>query len=132
MAQRNTIQKQLVLDKVRATKTHPTAEEIYHLLEADHPTISRATVYRNLGQLAENGEIQRVSHLNAADRFDFNTTPHYHFRCLTCDRVHDVDLAYDSGLLAELPTGTGFFYTGYELVFTGLCPECSQQRAAKS
>lgn len=123
---RNTIQKQLVLGAVRKTRTHPTAEEIYRIIEKEHPTISKATVYRNLAQLAGQGEILRVTHLNAADRFDFNTEPHYHFRCLACGRVFDVELPYCSGMLAEVTNPDGFLYTGHEIVFTGFCPGCSQ------
>lgn len=130
--QRNTIQKKLILDTVRLTTHHPTADEIYRLLEQDHPHISKATVYRNLGQLAEQGEIKRVSHLNAADRFDFNTEPHYHFRCLCCDKVFDVELPYDSGMLAQVSNPAGFHFTGYELVFTGLCPACRKSHGPES
>ncbi len=121
---RQTIQKELVLHAVRSMHTHPTAEEIYRLVQKTHPSISRATVYRNLGQLAQRGDIRRVSHLDAADRFDFNTAPHYHFRCTACDSVFDADLPYDAGLLARVPNKTGFRLSGYELTFTGLCPTC--------
>ena len=36
---------------------HPTADAIYAFIAAQHPTISKATVYRNLNQLAAQGEI---------------------------------------------------------------------------
>ena len=50
---RNTIQRQLVLSAVRQLQNHPTADEVYQEVQKNCPTISRATVYRNLKLLAE-------------------------------------------------------------------------------
>ena len=55
---RNTIQRQLVLSAVRQLQNHPTADEVYQEVQKNCPTISRATVYRNLKLLAEEGEIR--------------------------------------------------------------------------
>ena len=49
---RNTIQRQLVLSAVRQLQNHPTADEVYQKVQKSCPTISRATVYRNLKLLA--------------------------------------------------------------------------------
>ncbi|MDL2327051.1 transcriptional repressor [Ruminococcaceae bacterium OttesenSCG-928-A11] len=123
--QKNTIQRRLVMEAVQALHNHPTADEIYAHICRQHPGISKATVYRNLGQLAEGGEILRVTHLNAADRFDFNTAPHYHFRCRGCGRVFDVATPYRETLLDELKNMDGFRYEEHDIVFTGLCPGCN-------
>lgn len=123
---RNTLQRQLVLDAVQAMHNHPTAEEIYSRIASTHPTISRGTVYRNLGLLADQGRIRRVSHLNAADRFDFELKPHYHFCCEGCGGVFDVELPYNHQLLSQVTNPGGFVFKGYEITFEGLCPQCSQ------
>ena len=57
MQTRNTIQRQIVLQAVNQMHNHPTADAIYAVIAAQHPTISKATVYRNLNQLAAQGEI---------------------------------------------------------------------------
>ena len=43
-------------------RCHATADEIYSEIVREHPTISRATVYRNLNLLAEMGLSQRAGH----------------------------------------------------------------------
>lgn len=126
MQQRNTLQRELVLQAVHRLKNHPTAEDIYHEVAAGHPQVSRGTVYRNLSLLAQQGAIQRVSHLNAADRFDFNLQPHYHFRCTACGAVSDVDTPYDDSLLARPGGAGGYLYQSCEVVYTGLCPHCQK------
>ena len=78
MQTRNTIQRQIVLQAVNQMHNHPTADAIYAVIAAQHPTISKATVYRNLNQLAAQGEILRVPVPTGADHFDFNIKPHYH------------------------------------------------------
>ena len=55
---RNTIQRALVFEAVNQLKCHATADEIYQMVAAEHPNISKGTVYRNLHQLSENGEIR--------------------------------------------------------------------------
>ncbi len=59
MEKRNTIQKQLVLDAVFRLANHPTAEEVYAEVARSHPTVSKATVYRNLGSLSEDGLLRQ-------------------------------------------------------------------------
>lgn len=58
--QRNTRQRQLVLDVVRGRRDHPTAEQIYQSVREQDAHVSRGTVYRNLNLLCDNREIYRV------------------------------------------------------------------------
>ena len=50
---RQTVQRSLVLEAVRASNDHPTAIDVFETVRGKHPSISRATVYRNLNVLAE-------------------------------------------------------------------------------
>lgn len=67
MEKRNTIQKQLVLDAVFRLANHPTAEEVYAEVARSHPTVSKATVYRNLGSLSEDGLLRHIKMPGGAD-----------------------------------------------------------------
>ena len=57
---RNTKQRKLVLDAVRQSYNHPTADEIYNVVRAQDDKISRGTVYRNLNLLADAGSVEKV------------------------------------------------------------------------
>ena len=48
MQTRNTVQRQIVLQAVLRMHDHPTADTVYAAVAAEHPSISKATVYRNL------------------------------------------------------------------------------------
>lgn len=124
MISRNTVQRQIVLGAVRSLPIHPTAEEIYSYIAETHPTISKGTVYRNLNLLAEQGEVLRVRIPDGADRFDFRSDCHYHIRCTRCGRVFDVDMPYREDFLREVEDTHGFIFDGYDIAFTGVCPDC--------
>lgn len=58
--QRNTRQRQLVLDARSEPAGHPTAEQIYQSVRERDAHVSRGTVYRNLNLLCEKQDIYRV------------------------------------------------------------------------
>lgn len=122
---RNTIQRSLVLEMVNKLKCHATADEVYASLNKEHPNISRGTVYRNLNQLANDGEILKVENPGGADRFDHNCTNHYHARCTQCGRVFDVDMKYIDDLEKSIRDCHGFHFTSYDIVFKGTCADCA-------
>ena len=75
-------QRDMILDTLRAYPIHPTAEELYTILkDTVEATVSLATVYRNLGQLADAGMILRISVPNSTEKIDSTITPHHNMRC---------------------------------------------------
>lgn len=127
MIKRNTVQRTLVLETVQRLRSHPTADEIYAEISKICPSISRATVYRNLQQLCEQGVITRREIPGSPDRYDHVTTNHYHARCLICGKVIDVDMDYLSELPAAVKDAHGFKLTGHSVVFDGVCAECQKE-----
>lgn len=128
---RNTIQRALVLEAVNKLKCHATADEVYQMVVSEHPNISKGTVYRNLNQLAEMGEIRKLEIPGSADRFDHRCHDHYHARCLKCGKVFDVDMDYIEGLEKQIRDTHGFEFSGHDLMFKGICPKCKGKTANK-
>lgn len=124
MIKRNTIQCTLVLETVNKLQCHATAEEIYNAIIQEHPTISKGTVYRNLNRLAEMGQIRKMEIPGGADRFDHLCHDHCHVKCEKCGRVFDVDMEYITGLEKNIKDSHGFQFTGYDILFKGICPSC--------
>ena len=108
---RNTKQRKLVLDAVRQSYNHPTAEEIYNAVRAQDDKISRGTVYRNLNLLADAGEILSIK-TPGGSRFDRTIEPHAHIICTSCSRV------------AKASEQIGWNVTSNYTIFEGLCPNC--------
>src|SRR5262245_65856772 len=81
--------RRLVLEVVRSTDAHPTAEAIHQTVRRRLPSVSLGTVYRNLRVLVEEGLVKELPGPHA--RFDGNLREHHHFTCLGCGRIADVD-----------------------------------------
>lgn len=128
--ERNTVQKELVLRTVRSLCDHPTAEEIYKTVSGSCPGISRGTVYRNLGKLAEDGKILRVAVANAPDRFDRTVGEHCHFLCLSCGCVYDLEGMRKIDLSA-VKCGEGARAVGCDVVVRGYCGECEKNNTER-
>lgn len=126
MQTRNTVQRQIVLQTVLKMHDHPTADNVYAAVAAEHPSISKATVYRNLNQLAGQGEIRRVPVPNGADRFDFNTSEHYHVRCEKCGAVFDVHMPQVVDLLDQVEDASGVEVRRFDILFEGVCKACRE------
>ena len=120
-------QRELILAALKAVRNHPTAEDIYHSVAAVEPNISLGTVYRNLNQLADAGEILRIPSANEKDRFDGYPDPHFHFHCSCCGRVYDlpetVNPAVD-GFLNALSAQIGTVGGPERILLEGKCTAC--------
>ncbi|MDO5142399.1 MAG: transcriptional repressor [Eubacteriales bacterium] len=129
MQTRNTVQRQIVLQTVLRMHDHPTADTVYAAVAAEHPSISKATVYRNLNQLVCQGEIRRVPVANGADRFDYNVQEHYHVRCSRCGAVFDVQMPLIDDLLARVEDASGVEVERYDILFEGVCQRCRENQS---
>lgn len=129
MEKRNTVQKQLVLQAVQRLHNHPTAEQVYREVAASHPTVSKATVYRNLASLSQDGRLRHIPMPDGADRFDHFLAPHSHIACVCCGALADTPICGDAALDRQVERLTGYSRASHELVFRGLCPACAKKQA---
>ena len=124
MNKRNTVQRTLVLETVREWQCHATADEVYKTVAMQYPDISRGTVYRNLNLLSDIGEIRKREIPGGPDRYDHLCHDHYHVKCTKCGRVFDVEMDFIPDLETHINDAHGFAFTGHDIVFKGICPEC--------
>ena len=116
-----------ILECLRCSKAHPSADMVYAMLQKDHPDISLATVYRNLALFKKQGLIQSIGTVGGIERFDANTEPHVHFICTGCDAVLDLpELQVPQTLCGSAAAGVGGTVSGCQLTFSGLCGDCSK------
>ena len=116
-------QREAIRNRLAGRLDHPTAETLYAELKNDYPNLSLATVYRNLKQMAENGEIGSIS-TESATRYDPNTMPHSHFFCRKCGCVLDID--EDGAAVARMAQGGfGGVIESCSTNYYGVCPQCS-------
>ena len=114
-----------ILECLRSTDAHPSADMVHEMLQAEHPDISLATVYRNLALFKQQGEITSVCTVNGVERFDAETDPHVHFICETCKAVSDLyEIHFPQSLAADVSNCYGNEMHGCQLTINGLCRNC--------
>lgn len=123
---RNSKQRDAVLQNLSERYDHPTAEEVYISVKKVIPSVSLATVYRNLKLLESEGLIIKITTPDS-DRFDGHTHEHYHFTCNECKKVLDLELSEGFNVNA-LPKSFGGKITGHELMFYGTCESCCEKQ----
>jgi Fe2+ or Zn2+ uptake regulation protein len=130
---RMTLQRKIILEEVKNTRTHPTADEVYAKVRKKIPRISMGTVYRNLDILSKIGLLQRIEpgQGHPQMRFDGNTEDHYHITCLGCGRIEDVPVNLPDDALDHftkaLLKATEYRVVRHHLDFYGLCPQCMEE-----
>src|SRR6266851_7861200 len=124
--------RRVVLDVVRATESHPTAEWVHRMVRRRLPRVSLGTVYRNLRVLVAEGLVKELSGPHA--RFDGNVSEHHHFTCLACGSISDVQgpttEPHSRALCGRVTARSGFSVTHHRIEFYGRCLEC-QPRAGR-
>ena len=121
---RKSKQRNLILEVLRQTTSHPTAKWIYDRARTQFPGLSFGTVYRNLALLVKQGLVNRLDFGSSFDRFDARIAQHHHFVCEKCGLVSDVDLPVDDSLTRRLRKATGLDVNRHEIRLYGLCEKC--------
>ena len=114
-----------ILNCVRCTTTHPSAEWVFEHVRQEVPDISLATVYRNLSLFKDQGLIVSLGTVKGVERFDGNTEPHVHFICTGCGCIVDLpQISVPEELNAAVSRDSGGRVDSCQLTFTGICGEC--------
>jgi Fur family transcriptional regulator, peroxide stress response regulator len=128
MVQRNTKQRQVILEELRKVDNHPSASEVYELVRLRLPRISLGTVYRNLETLVRSGKIHKVESGGGQARFDGKTEAHFHIRCVSCDSLTDVPVSKSTLTVASsTETLQEHLILGVNAEYAGICPVCRDQ-----
>lgn len=118
-----TTQRYCVMAFLMENQGHPTAAEIFDGVNRLDPRSSRATVYRNLGDLVEAGLVREVAVEGRSARFDIRGMRHHHFICDRCGEVEDMEWF-------NVPQAAAAFLGDrivreYEVILRGLCTRCT-------
>ena len=104
---------------------HPSVEDIYNQLKYNFPTMSLATVYRNIVLIKSLGEVLELGFPDGSNRYDGNKPyPHPHVICIKCKKIVDPDLDSLDDMKKEVANETNFKILNHRLDFFGICGNC--------
>jgi Fe2+ or Zn2+ uptake regulation protein len=118
---------QAVLEIVRSSHSHPTAQQVYETVRNVRPRIGLATVYRVLHQLTEQGYIKEIGPSEEGCRYDGHVSRHDHAVCTMCGALLDVEVTVPAEALQAAARATGMALSSHEIRLYGLCSSCQKR-----
>ncbi len=125
-----------VLEAVHANP-HADTDTIFGAVRSALPDVSRQAVYDVLAALTTAGLVRRIQPSGLVARYESRVGDnHHHVVCRVCGVIGDVDCA-----AGEVPCLTpsddggsldGFAVDEAEVIYWGLCPDCSVQQTSGS
>ena len=124
---RQTEQRRAVFEALMSRADHPSAVEVFLRVKARVPSISLATVYNCLENLAATGQVRMVNHDREPSRYCANLTEHAHLFCSACGSVTDLPALQpvQPEQMWQLPEGV--VISQQEVSFRGICAGCAQE-----
>lgn len=123
-----TTQRLAIFEALASSREHPSAEQLHRAVQRKLPSLSLATVYKNLEALKAIGAVSDVNALHEEGRYEATLPgsgagkPHHHLVCVSCKKVRDLhDAALDA---LRLRDAQGFEVRAVRVQAEGLCPDC--------
>lgn len=104
---------------------HMNIDDLYKKLLSKFPSISLATIYKNVNAMIEKVFLNEVKIPNAKSVYELVKEEHSHLVCSSCGKIEDIELD-TSSLLKEAISSKNYTIKETSVVFTGTCPDCSK------
>jgi Fur family transcriptional regulator, peroxide stress response regulator len=125
---RITPQRLAIVKILAGSEDHPSVENIHGQIKKAFPTMSLATVYKNIELIKLLGEVLELGFPDGSNRYDGNKpNPHPHVICLKCKKIFDPDLDSLDEMQKEVALETHFKILYHRLDFFGICSTCGKE-----
>ncbi len=115
-----------VIDHLAGREENFTAEE----LAAELAPVGRATVYRTLKLLLDQGLLCRVIMSDGSVSYRLShAAHHHHLVCVSCGATEDVHLADVEPVLNRVREATDYDIVSHRIELYGVCPNCKARPA---
>lgn len=126
---KKTSQRELILVVFLKTEGHLSAEDLYHLVREQDPTVGFTTVYRTLKLFSECGLAREERLGDGRRRYEhhFNHQHHDHLICTDCGELIEFYSEVIEKKQDEIAEQYGFQPTHHSLRIFGLCRQCQSK-----
>lgn len=122
-----THQRQVLFEVIQSMEGHPSPEEVYTRMRRRIPSISLATVYKNLHIFIESGMLREVSLHHGSLRIEMNRKAHHHLVCRACKSITDLEEEDFQLALKHRQFSQAFKVERYSVEVLGLCSNCQTE-----
>jgi Fur family ferric uptake transcriptional regulator len=112
-------------------RPHADTDSIIGAVRADLGDVSHQAVYDVLRALTSAGLVRRIQPSGSVARYESRIGDnHHHVVCRSCGVIADVDCAVGSTPCLTAADDRGFEIDEAEVVYWGLCPDCSPTQSS--
>ena len=117
-----TPQRMVILHQIH-NNGHMSIEELHEQIKSIYPSISLATIYKNINALCEANILREVKAPTKKQKYELSCDRHIHVCCEKCGKLEDIKL--DTSVLQNgCENLSGYKIYDVSAVFVGICPEC--------
>ena len=125
-----TQQRLAILEALAVGRAHVTAQEVYEVVDATHPEIGFATVYRFLKKLTQHNFVTEVRMGGLPARYELTPKRHHdHLTCTRCGKIVEFENSQIEALQGAVAKKYGFTLTDHVLELYGICSQCSDKKS---
>ena len=120
---RYSYQRDIIYKSICGVDTHPTAADVFSMVQPQVKNISLGTVYRNLTQLIQEHMILELN-IGGISHYDANMDPHQHFYCKICKAIFDCH-TQNEWEIENFSKVKEFDIQEINIIFSGFCKKCN-------
>ena len=117
-----TPQRVVILEKIEQ-KGHSSIDEVYEDVKSLYPSISLATVYKNISNLVQSDRLKEIKVQYLKQKYEVKIKPHIHFDWNQCEKLGDIDMDI-SAIVKSAKEAGGFLIEDCSVAFSGVCKSC--------
>ena len=115
-----TIQRTEILKSIDSAG-HINIDDIYEDVKKDYPTLSLATIYKNIILMVKQGVIVEVPINGEKSKYELKKDDHIHLICQSCGKIKDIEITKDREKILAIEN---FKLNNAQINLYGLCQEC--------
>ena len=113
-------------------RAHADTNSIIGAVREDLGEVSHQAVYDVLDALTAAGLVRRIQPSGSVARYESRIADnHHHVVCRSCGAIADVDCTIGEAPCLTPSEDHGYVIDEAEVVFWGLCPDCSAARSSR-
>lgn len=121
-----TAQRVAILDEIHK-HGHSSVDDIYALIRGRIPSVSLATIYKNILAMQNANILKSVKTPTQKQKYEINKKPHIHLHCRKCDNLEDFEVDM-SAFRAYCEKKSGYKnIDDASIIFSGICQSCQNR-----
>jgi len=102
---------------------HLSIKELFSKIKPNFPSISLATIYKNINFLMDKRLLKEIKLSDLETRYEITKAPHAHLVCKKCGKIEDAEFDIKN-LVKDFEKKCDFVIESNSVELVGICKDC--------